>query len=134
MTTRIIIDLAEDDGLGDALTQFGDWYGSRGIRPDGIWVTVGSGNQHRHSQHQFAWRITSLDVQDDDQPQPDDFETVATGSLDPMDTGDALTQQPCGSCGTLGRFDIWLDTSTGYYIVSCVSCGDGFTLDGQKVR
>jgi hypothetical protein len=52
--------------------------------------------------------------------------------MDAMDTGDTLVQQHC-RCGA-GLFGIWLDTATGYYIVGCADCGDGFTLDGARVR
>lgn len=48
------------------------------------------------------------------------------------DNGDALVRQQCRSCGD-DQFDIYLNTSTGWYVISCLGCGDRFTLYAANV-
>lgn len=56
--TKLIIELAESDDLGDAIAALGDWYGRQRLRSHGQWVTIGAG----HGDSMFAWRITNLDI------------------------------------------------------------------------
>jgi hypothetical protein len=52
--------------------------------------------------------------------------------MDPMDTGDTTVKQTCNGCGD-DEFGIYLNTATGWYVISCLGCGDRFTLYGQQV-
>jgi hypothetical protein len=62
---RLVIDLAEAEGLQEAIAELVAWYEDPAlhIRSDGQWVKIGRGNQHREGQHQFAWRITGVEVE-----------------------------------------------------------------------
>jgi hypothetical protein len=61
---KLVIDLAEGDGLQEAAAELLAWYEDPAlhIQSDGQWVKIGRGNQHPKGEHQFGWRITGLRV------------------------------------------------------------------------
>jgi hypothetical protein len=70
MAVKLVIELADAPGLGDVLAELGDWYGGRRIYSDGVVVTICSGSQYCGGPHQFAWRVTDIEVAEENNTAP----------------------------------------------------------------